>query len=162
MKFGFEQRWTATVHEVVDVYTDESFWASLPPFRTTAPPEILEVRRERTSAFTRLRYRLNVELPKEAARFIDPDDVSWVEESTWDLSAATAGVRFLPDQGASLMRADASVEVVADGDDAVRRVRGELKVRIPLLGGKVERAVVGNIGEHLEEEADAVATRLEG
>ncbi len=50
----------------------------------------------------------------------------------------------------------------ADGDEAVRRVTGDLKVRIPLLGGKVEKAIVDGVGDHLSEEADVVAASLEG
>jgi hypothetical protein len=160
VKFGFEQSWAATVDEVVAVYTDEGFWTEVTGFSRTSGPEVLEVRTDGDTALTRLRWHLSVELPREATRFIDPDDVSWVEETRWDLPAASATVTFHPDQGASLMRASAEVAMAQQGAEALRTVRGELKVRIPLLGGRVERAVVDAVGEHLEEEADAVATRL--
>lgn len=162
MKFGFEQRWQSTVGAVVDLYTDESFWTSVSGFTKTTPPEVLEVTRDDDTALTRLRWRLSVELPRQASRFIDPDDVAWVEETTWTLSAGTASVAFLPVQGAALMRASAAVAVVADGDDAVRRVTGELRVRIPIVGSKVEKAIVEGIGDHLTEEAEVVAPALEG
>ena len=149
------------MEEVVDLYIDEGFWQSMDGLTKTRPPEVLEVSRTGDSAVTRLRFRLSVELPREAGRFIDPDDVSWVEHTVWDLAAATAEMDFLPDQGAALMKASAAIEVVQTGDDAVRRITGDLRVRIPLLGGKVERAVVGGIGEYLEEEAGVVADHLE-
>ncbi|MCZ7628363.1 MAG: DUF2505 domain-containing protein [Microthrixaceae bacterium] len=110
---------------------------------------------------TRLRWRLAVDLPREASRFIDPDNVAWVEDTRWDLTARTASVGFEPVQASALLRASATVTVTADGDDSVRRITGELKVRIPLLGSKVEHAISEGIGEHLSEEADVVATRLE-
>jgi hypothetical protein len=162
MKFGFEQRWTTSVARVVDLYTDEEFWSSVSGFSRTTPPEVIEVRRDADTAFTALRWRLNVDLPPQATRFIDPDDVAWVENTSWDLRRATAGVQFVPAQGASLMTASANVAVVADGDEAVRRVTGELRVRIPLLGGRVERAVIDGVEEHLDEEAEVVASALEG
>ena len=34
-------------------------------------------------------------------------------------------------------------------------------MRIPLLGHKVEPAIVDGVGDHLEEEAGAVAARLD-
>jgi hypothetical protein len=162
MKFGFEQRWTATVGDVVDLYTDEAFWSSVTGFTKTSAPEVLEITRNGDSAFTRLHWRLAVDLPSQASRFIDPDNVAWVEETTWNVPAATATVGFVPSQGAALLKASAGIEVVADGEDAIRRVKGELHVRIPLLGGKVEHAIVDGIGDHLTEEADVVATELEG
>ncbi len=161
MRFGFEQRWTATVDDVVDLYTDESFWRTVEGFGRTSAPEVLEVTRDGDSARTRLRWRLAVELPREASRFIDPDDVAWVEDTRWDLSAHSASVHFEPVQASALLRASATVSVTAQGDEALRRITGDLNVRIPLLGHKVERAITDGIGEHLSEEAEVVATRLE-
>jgi len=160
VRFGFEQRWTASADDVLEVYLDAGFWTALDGLSATSAPEVLEVTRHADTALVRLRYQLSVELPAQAARFIDPDDVSWIEETTWDLPARSAQVRFLPDQAASLMKASAGAALVADGADTTRTVRGELKVRIPLVGGRVEHVVVEGIGDHLEEEADAVATRL--
>lgn len=161
MRFGFEQRWTASVDDVVGLYTDESFWRNVDGFGRTSAPEVLEVSRDGGSARTRLRWRLAVDLPREASRFIDPDNVAWVEDTRWDLAARTASVSFDPVQASALLRASAEVTVTSDGDDAVRRITGELKVRIPLLGHKVENAISDGIGEHLSEEADVVATHLE-
>lgn len=161
MRFGFEQRWTAPVDDVVGLYTDESFWRSVEGFGRTSAPEVLEVIRHGDSARTRLRWRLAVDLPREAARFIDPDNVAWVEDTRWDLVARTASVAFEPVQASALLRASATVTVTDDDDDAVRRITGELKVRIPLLGHRVENAISEGIGEHLSEEADVVATHLE-
>jgi hypothetical protein len=160
VKFGFEQRWTAPVDDVVEVYLDETFWGSLADLSTTSPPEVLGIERKGDRAVVRLHWVLSVELPKEAARFIDPNDVAWVEETHWNLVDRTAQVSFQPDQAAGLLRASADAALLAQGDDAVRSIRGELKVRIPLLGHKVEPVIVEGVGDHLDEEAGAVAARL--
>lgn len=161
VKFGFEQRWTASVDDVVQVYLDESFWSGLADLSTTTPPTVLDIARSGDHAVVRLHWVLSVDLPKEAARFIDPDDVAWVEETRWDLRDRSAQVTFLPDQAAGLLRASAAARLRPEGSDAVRRVDGELQVRIPLLGRKVEPVIVDGVGDHLEEEAAAVAARLE-
>jgi hypothetical protein len=161
VKFGFEQRWAASVDDVVEVYLDESFWTALSDLSTTSPPEVLGIERKGDRAVVRLHWVLTVDLPKEAARFIDPDDVAWVEETRWNLSDRTAQVSFQPDQAAGLLRASAEAALRPQGGDAVRTIDGELKVRIPLLGHKVEPVIVEGVGDHLEEEAGAVAARLE-
>ena len=162
VKFGFEQRWTAPVDDIMATYLDERFWNGLDGFSKMAPPELLDLDRDNAkgTALVRLRYKVDADLPAQAARFIDPNDVAWVQETEWDLSARTAAVRFLPVQAASLIRATADIVVKTDGDDTVRELRGEFKVRIPLVGSKVEKAVVGDIGTNLDEEADAVARFL--
>ena len=102
----------------------------------------------------RLHWVLSVDLPKEAARFIDPDDVAWVEETRWNLADRSArrsrSSRTRP-QGCCGRRRP--LRCSPEGDDAVRTITGELKVRIPLLGHKVEPAIVDGVGDHLEEEA---------
>ena len=160
VKFGFEQRWTASVDDVVESYLDESFWTALSGLSTTSPPKVLGIERTGDRAEVRLHWVLSVDLPREAARFIDPDDVAWVEVTRWDLSQRSATVEFQPDQAAGLLRASADARLRPDGADAVRDVSGELKVRIPLLGHKVEPAIVEGVGDHLDEEARAVAARL--
>jgi hypothetical protein len=160
VKFGFEQRWEATPDDVLEVYIDPDFWSSMDGLSKTAPPSVLGVERSADTVLVRLRYQLSVDLPSQASRFIDPDDVAWVEETTWQLTKRTATVRFLPEQAAGLLRASATASLQADGVDTTREVRGELKVRIPLVGGKVEHAIVDGIGTTLEEEAQAVANRL--
>ena len=161
MKFGFEQRWHCTPSAVADLYLSEDFWNSLDDLTKTSPPEVLEVTRKKKTAITRLRYSLNVDLPSEASRFIDPDDVTWVEQVEWNLKDLSAKVNFFPDQGSALMSASGEAVVFAEEDEAVRQIRGELKVRIPFLGKKVERAIIEGIGDHLEEEAAAAAEHLE-
>ena len=164
VKFGFEQRWTAPVDDIMSTYLDEAFWKGLDSssFSKMAPPEVLDLERDDAAgtALVRLRYKVDADLPAQAARFIDPNDVAWVQETRWDLSARTADVRFLPVQAASLIRATAGIVVQEDGADTVRELRGEFKVRIPLVGSTVEKAVVGDIGTNLDEEADAVARYL--
>ena len=102
VNFGFEQRWAATVDEVVEVYLDESFWTGLADLTTTTPPTVLDIERSGDRAVVRLHWVLSVDLPREAARFIDPDDVAWVEETRWNLSDRSAEVSFVPDQAAGL------------------------------------------------------------
>ncbi len=46
MKFGFEQRWTTTVEQVVDLYLDEDFWRTATGFGKTSAPNVLEVTRD--------------------------------------------------------------------------------------------------------------------
>ena len=76
VKFEYEQRWTANVDDVVDVYLDESFWTGLNDLRRTSPPTVLDIERRADSAVVRLHWVLTVDLPREAARFIDPEDVA--------------------------------------------------------------------------------------
>lgn len=160
VKFDAEQRWTATVDEIVEIYLDRSFWEGLDGLTATSSPEVRSIERSGDSATVELHYVLTVDLPKDAARFIDPDDVAWVERTTWDLASHRADVAFVPDQAGRLLKASATAVLRQDGDDAVRTVTGEVKVHIPLLGSKVEKVIVEGVHDHLDEETAAVRDRL--
>ena len=160
MRFEFEQRWSAAPDDVVEIYLDASFWTGLTDLTATSTPEVLSVERTDLTATVRLHYVLAVDLPPEAARFIDPDDVAWIEQTAWDLSDRSATVGFLPDQASRLLKASATATLERRGDETIRSIRGEVKVHIPLLGGKVEKVIVGGVNDHLGEEAEAVRARL--
>jgi hypothetical protein len=160
VKFTEEQKWSATTQDVLEVYLDPSFWTGLTDLSATSSPEVLDIKRDSRTAVVRLHYVLSVELPKEASRFINPNDVAWVEETTWSLSDMSAEVRFLADQASQLMKASASAGLAQQGPDAVRSIRGDVKVHIPLLGSRVEKVIVQGVQDHLKEEAAAVQDRL--
>ncbi|HTO00114.1 MAG TPA: DUF2505 domain-containing protein, partial [Microthrixaceae bacterium] len=171
VKFNFEQRFTADADRVLAVYVDRTFWDGLTGLSATSAPEVLAVETRGSVAVVRLHYRLSVELPSEAARFIDTSNVSWVQETTWNLDDRSAKVTFQPDQAARLIQASATTRLLpldqsssAQGssvDGSVRMIDGEIKVRIPLLGSRVERAIIGGIGEHLVEEAAEIQRHLD-
>jgi len=160
VKFTEEQKWSASAEQVLAVYLDANFWTGLTNLSATSSPEVLEIKKNSTTARVRLHYVLAVELPKEASRFIDPNDVAWVEETTWSLSDMSAQVRFLADQASGLLKAHASAELTQHGSFALRSIRGEVKVHIPLLGGRVEKVIVQGVQDHLREEAVAVQGHL--
>lgn len=160
VRFEFEQRWPAPADDVMGVYLDPTFWSGLSGLATTAPPQVLGIERDDRRATVQLRWVLTVDLPPDAARFLDPEHVSWVERTTWDLASRRAEVAFLPDRAGGLLRASAVAALLGEGDGTVRRIEGDLSVRIPLVGRRVERAIVDGVVRHLTEEEAAVDQRL--
>ena len=160
MDFELDQRFPAPAQEVLELYVDPDFWSTMDGTAETGPPEVLGVDRTAGTATVRLRWHLAVELPREASRFLDVDDVSWVESTRWDLPTRSAEVLFQPDQAAGLLRASASARLADTDRGSIRRVGGHLKVRIPLLGSKVERAISEGIEARLDAETAAVTDRL--
>ena len=108
----------------------------------------------------RLRYKFTADLPTAALAIIDPDRLTWVEETTYDLAGLSSRVKLLPDHYASKLEASASARFVDRDDGSIRDVAGDLRVRVLLVGGQVERAIVEGLKEHLAEEAELVAKLL--
>ncbi len=57
---------------------------------------------------------------------------------------------------ASAARVPTGFDATGDGASTVRRSTGDLTIRMPLVGGRVEQAIVSGLQEHLESEVPLV------
>jgi hypothetical protein len=88
---------------------------------------------------------------------VKPDKLTWVEDSTLDRTTHVTTFQILPDNYANLLEASGRITLQArDDGGTVRRTGGELNVRVPFVGRKVEQAIISGLQEHAVLEADAV------
>jgi hypothetical protein len=162
VKFDVQQRYEAPAHDVMALYCDVGTYESLPEFGKISRPVVLDRNELGSSVTLRLRYRFTADLPAAALAVIDPERLTWIDETVYDFDAMTATTRLLPDHYASKLTASATASYLptAGGDSAIRRVTGDVRVRVLLVGGQVERAIVSGLTEHLAEEAAVVADLL--
>lgn len=163
MRFHLEQPLPARVDEVIDVLVDAGFLASLSELPKLGRPEVLEQRSDGDLVHQRVRYRFSGDLSPAVTAVVDPAKLIWVEETTYDREAGSATFRIMPEHYADRLQAGGSYRFSATGPDTCIRVAGgELNVRFPLVGRKVERAIVSGLEEHLEQEAVLLRRWLEG
>jgi len=160
MNFSLTQTFAAPVAEVVRLYADPSFLSSLPPTAGLDTPVLLDHERTGDLVILRWQHRYVGDLPGGIHRFVDPGRLSWVEETTLDLVAATARSTLRPDSYADMIRTTVAARYGPTGTGAERTVEGSVRVRIPLVGPKAERAIVGGLSDYLVAEAAAAGTRL--
>lgn len=154
MRFEVEQRFGAPAAAVVAAYTDPSFYEELVGLPKIGEPQVLDRLDDGDRVVLRVHYRFTADLPGAARKVIDPAKLTWVEETTFDLADATSRSVLLPDHYPDRLTASARAAFV-DGPEggSTRRITGELTVRMPLVGGRVEGAIVSGLREHLADEA---------
>ena len=162
MDFTVEQRFPAPAAAALELYCDPDFYATLGATERLAPPEVVDRQDGDGTVTLRIRYRFTADLPSAAKRFVEPDKLTWVERTVFDLEAATATSELLADHYASLLTASARSSFDDLDGTSLRRIDGRLQVKVPLFGGRVERAIVDGLREHLADEASAAAARLAG
>ena len=165
MHFEIEQRFDAPREAVEAAYVDPALFAELASLPKIGRPELLDQARDGPRGDRirqRVRYQFTGELSGAVTRVVDPARLSWVEETVFDASAHGSDVRIVPDHYGGLLESRMAItyEPAADGRATVRRAVGELRVRVPLVGGKAERGIVSGMREHAEREQDAVARFL--
>jgi hypothetical protein len=160
MRFRTEQRYPAPVDEVLALYTDPDFYPTLVGLPKISTPEVVDCERSGDTVRLRLRQRYTGDLPSAALKIIDPTKLSWVEQLEFDLRRGAATTVLLPDNYADRFSCSGRYRFSSDGGETTRELSGEVKVRVLLVGGKVEGALVSGLREHGEAEAALVASRL--
>ena len=160
MRFHAEQRFSVPSDRLLALFTDADFYSTLTGLPKISVPEIVDHSASGDTVRISMRQRYTGDLPSAALAFIDPARLTWVEELVFDLSERRATTRLLPDHYPDRLTCS-GVYVFADSDGgSTRRLEGELKVRAPLVGGRVEQALVSGLQEHAAAEQQLIESRL--
>jgi hypothetical protein len=160
MEFTVEQVIPGPLDAVEDAFVDPAFLARLAQLPSFAGVELLDQQVDGDVVRQRVHYAYVGELSSAVTAIVDPAKLSWVEESVHDRTAHRADCRILPDHYANRLECSYVVRLTAQGDATRRTAQGDLRVHVPLLGGRAERAIVGGLRDHAEREAAAITAWL--
>ncbi len=155
MQFRIRQVFDATPLEMMRVYCDPDFYPYLHNLPKIGQPQVLDRREEGGQVLMWVRYLFQGDLPVAARRVLDPSKLTWVEAARYDFESLTAWTQLLPDTYKDKMTCSATVAFTADPGPqgrSTRTIEGDLKVSMPLVGGKVEGAIVSGLREHMVDE----------
>lgn len=159
MKFEASQSYDAPPERVIAAFADPTSYAGMTGLTKIAAPELIDVTTKGATVLVRMTYRFIAPLPAVATAVIDQKKATWVDETTFDLNALTATTVMLPDHYGSKIKVSINQEFLADGED-VGVVRGDIKMRMLLVGGQVEKVIVNGLKDHLAEEQPWFAALL--
>jgi hypothetical protein len=156
MDFSLTQDIAATVDQVDAALTDAGFLVTMADLPKIGSVAVLEQSRDGDTVYQRVRYLFTADLSAAVRRVVDPDKLTWVEDSSSDLAAHTAAYTIQPDNYANLLEGAYDATIRANGSGVRRVTTGHVRVHVPLVGGKVEHAIVSG----LQENSDAQAALL--
>ena len=163
MHFELRQRIGCPIDQVVDAFIDPEFYETLDSLPNLARPEVLTREVDGSTAHLRVRYRFTGTLSSAVRAAIDPSKLSWVDDSVHDLRAHLVTFRMVADHYADRFSCSGTYRFVPAGDGGTERhCDGELRVRMPLVGHRVERAIVSGLHEHLDAEVVVVEQFIRG
>ena len=160
MRFTVDQDLPGTVDEVLAALADPGFVPELGALPKVGTPELLQHEVVDGTLHQRVRYRFTGALSPAVMRVVDPGRLVWVDDTTYDLEAATATFRIIPEHYANRLRCSGRHRFSATAGGCRRSVEGDLTVSYPLVGRAVERAILSGLEEHLQAEADLIGRWL--
>lgn len=163
MHFRIEQRFALPLETVETGLHDPRFIEAMAQLPRLGRPQLISSERVPGEVHQQVRYAFAGELSGAVRAVVDPDLLTWVEDSTVDLETHESVFEILPDHYSSLLRCHGTFVLVADGPRSCSRVaEGEIKVSVPLVGSKVERAIVSGLDEHAQAEVGLLEAWVAG
>ena len=119
--------------------------------------EILEVGEERGLINRRVRYRPTPMIEKVGTKKVEPRWMEWTEHSKADPARYRIEFENIPRvaQVAKLMRNTGVVEFKPSKHGCTRVIRGELKIKVPILGRLAEKIIHRHATVLVDQEAQA-------
>ena len=165
MRFDLTQRFNAAPDDVAAAFCDPGFYEALAATPGMGDPKLVGREGDGDQVHLKVRYRFTGELSAAARAVLDPAKLVWVEDSHHDLAARAVTFRMLPDHYADRFRASGRYWFEAAGQGSgvtLRRAEGDLKVKAPLVGGAVERAIVSGLRGRMDDEVAVLERYLAG
>jgi hypothetical protein len=161
VRFRVEQCWAAPLPTVEAALVDPAFLASLGRLPHLGHPELLDQREDGHVLHQRVRYAFTGELSPAVTRVIDPTKLTWVEVSSLDRRAHVTTFEIVPDHYRNRLTCQGTFRLEdGDGHTTRRTAEGDLSVHFPLVGRRVEQAIVAGLYDHARAEAEALAAWL--
>lgn len=154
MRFRIEQVFEAPLPTVEHAFLDKAFLTRLAQLPKLGCPELVEQTAEGQRVHQVVRYRFSGALSPAVTRVVDPSKLTWLDDSTLDRTTHVTWHRVLPDHYANRLICTYSTTLRPELEHTRRTTDGDLQVRFPLVGGRVERAIVSGLHEHAELEAE--------
>lgn len=160
VRFSVKQHFVQPPDEVIQAYADPEVWERLPPFERVKIVEVLGRSGPKSTPVLRVRYRFVADLPSAARAVLDPAKLTWVQQTTFDMQRRTSRISFFADHYADRFKASA-VANFTDDEACTRSVSGDLRIKVLLVAGQVENAIVDGLKDYLHEERAAMAKILD-
>jgi hypothetical protein len=137
---------------------DPSFARRWDQILDVAGVDVIDHGEDEQDAWISARLTYGGSLDPLAARVLGSARPTWVQTYRVDIAACRGRLTIEPDHHGSVLQCQAEVALHPEASGTRRELRGELTVRVPLLGGRAERALAPAI----EARIDAEAALLEG
>jgi hypothetical protein len=155
VRFTIEQHFSGPLDAVESTFVDPAFLERLSGLPNLGRPTLVNRVEDGHLVHQWVKYSFTGEVNATVRRVVDPARLTWVEESTLDRRDHVTIWRIVPDHYRNLLRVSGTFRLDAVGVTRTRRTtEAEIKVSVPLVGSKVEKAIVTGLREHaaLEEE----------
>lgn len=157
MDLRAEHHFPADVAEVVAAMVDPAYVAGLHALPDVGQVEVVDGSTEGVRPWIAMRMVYDGSLDPIAARVLGSSSPSWIQTYRLDVEAGRGTLDISPENHGSILRCRADLGFDPSDGGTRRRLVGELSVKVPLLGGRAERALGPAIVARIDVEAQLLS-----
>ena len=159
MHFTTEHRFPAAPARVAALMVDPEFEGAV-QLPDLSPPEVVEHGTDGDATVLKLRYQYVGQLDPIAKRLTAGRQLALVQTVRIDPDTGLGTLTIDAEADPGRLRGDARITLSANVDACVRALDGDFVVKVPVIGGTLERKLLPGILARLDVEADALAEHL--
>lgn len=161
MRFAVEHDFVAARAAVIALACDPVFQSTL-DLPDVSRAEVIETTVVASQHVLRLRYAFTGSLDPIARKLLAGRKLTWLQELRVDADTGAGTLSFWAESEPRRLfgSADLLFESLHGGTRTRRQIRGDLHVKVPLVGGSAEKRIVPGLVGRLDVEAAALARRL--
>ena len=160
MKLTASHIFDASASAVCAAMGDPEFYAAL-DLPDVESPEVLVRTVAGDVVDIHVRFAYTGKLDPIARRIVGNDHVSWVQRLVIDNASTSCALTVTPAAGIVPVTCTGRFDLhPADGEHCLRTLDGELRVKVPIIGGRAEKSLAPGILRRLDLEAESMNAYL--
>ena len=153
MKFSLSNPLPCSAEEAWDIISSPEFLEASNASSKVRREVLLKEERDGL-LHERIRVTFPQKLPRLEAKALNREHLSYVQEQTTDNGRHLTQWRVKVDGAGDKIKAQGTFSLQPSPRGCSRVIEGEVKVSIPLIGGKIEREVVGKLKSSYQKSAE--------
>ena len=161
MNFEFSHSFETDADTLSSVLLDVEYQRSLDDIGALKERKLLSQKEEADGrVHRRVRCVLDINLSGTAKRLLGDSDPAWIEEAVWHPEESQWEWVIHLEVAKELFDAKGTIRIHDSDDGTNRTVTGQVKVKVPVYGGRVEGWIIEGIEHAYDEEATRLAEWL--
>jgi hypothetical protein len=153
VKFRLDHTFDAPLDAVEAAMVDPAFLEGtrLPD---VGPPKVLSRAEDGDTVTLRVSYHYTGSLDSLARRVLRTSDVNWVQETVLDRQTHRTTFTVIPKVYPERFQCGGEMQLTDSANGVERVIDGELKIKVPIFGGRAEGLIVPGLRSRMNREAE--------
>jgi hypothetical protein len=161
VRFTVDQNVDVSPDVAVAAYGNPAFYEGRTPQDNISVLEVVRHEDTGSQVLVEVRFKFTGGVSSAVRAVVDPNKMSWVTRTTVMVAERRTKFEVIPDHYPDRLTCRGTFqfhEGHVGPESAIIKIEGDLKVRVPFVGGTVERVIISGLRSYIVHEAAGLST----